>query len=779
MIALPRFILAFAAAALVAVTLGCADDSRVPAFGRDIDELLRQGGAYARALASLPADDLEDEQVIALGYFERASRGMGSPFRLIDFATEDVRLSREVRTGVAYGILEMTLRQEGYGVPLDVLDLVRLTGVGLWAPTGEHHLRLIERTVARAPTADAGERAVRIAYEMAEAERVVSGMTHAVIPHVAALVADRRRSREDAVEMLGAAASELEDPILVLRQWRQDRRFTVEGPALGRLAEAEESFEAREAPEAARHLRQLAMRLAAPLPEAIPSVATIGAAGTSSRFLGPVTAARLASLAAISHAPPRAPVAVALEIHRSALVTLGADSLREAREAFLDEAYNEERFVAQTTMLAHREPAVGTRLELVGVQAAVFLRALNQEQPWARVAASAPSARDLEARFGLQTIRFDGVPEHWQPYYRLVLYQALADLQRVVPTISYRGLTVRFGDLQRDSFALAIHDPRTRTLHLPPRTGAGTLAHELAHDLDWQLARRRYGRVGYATDLAVNRPGSDRIAASLNGLAGSLIRRVGDPVGPVDPERPAEVFARGFDWLVAASLAQEGRTGGYLTSFQDPALTGYGTTRGPDVAGGAAPSLFAILEQIAPVDGERRTRIMESYGPSRLLSPEEIVRTVARAGQGQPAEQRIAAIRLARDRVLRTLDAEPCRAAEARRAGQWRMVRRGLVEEAARSAVHGAVVDGAYQLMRTAELELRPSSVLAWVHWRLHGAPEPADPQLTLLEPGLEMLVHRATLVLAAAEEAPRVAFPAGRDVVLCGENPFAVRRGF
>jgi hypothetical protein len=779
MIAVRRSILALAVAALVAVMAGCAEETRVPAFGRDIDELLREGGAYASALATLPPEELEEEEVIALGYFERASRGMGSPFRLIDIASEDVRLSREVRTGVAYGILEMTLRQEGYRVPLAVLDLVRLTGVGLWASTGDHHLQIIERTVSRAPTADAGERAVRIAYEMAEAERVVSGMTHSVIPHVTALVADRRRAREDAVEMLRAAAAGSRDPILVLREWRQERRFRVEGPALGRLADEEEAFEAREGPEVTRTLRQLALRLASPLPQALPAPAPSGSAGTSSTFLAPGVAARLASLAAVADAPPRAPVAVALEIHRPALLTLGADTLRHAREAFLEAAYNEERFVAHATMLAHRDPGVVTRLQLAGVQAAVFLRALNQEEPWARVAATAPSARDLEARFGLEAIRFDGVPEHWQPYYRRVLQQALADLQRVVPTISYRGLTLRFGELHGHPFALAIHDPRTRTLHLPPRTGAGTLAHELAHDLDWQLARRRYGRVGYATDLAVNRPGTDRIAASVNGLAGSLIRRPGDPTGPIDEDRPAEVFARGFDWLVAASLAADGRTGGYLTSFQDPALTGYGTTRAADVAGGAAPSLFSILDQIAPVDPELRRWIMAAYGPSRVIAPEEIARTVARAGRGQPAEERIAAIRLARDRALRTLDAEPCRAAEARQAGQWRMDRRRLVEQVARSAVHGAVVDGAYQLMRTAEVEIRPSSVLAWVQWRLHGAPEPADPQLAVLEPGLEMLVHRAALVLDAADEVHRVGFPAGRDVVLCGENPFAVRRGF
>ena len=41
--------------------------------------------------------------------------------------------------------------------------------------------------------------------------------------------------------------------------------------------------------------------------------------------------------------------------------------------------------------------------------------------------------------------------------------------------------------------------------------------------------------------------------------------------------RPAEVFARNFDWFVAVSLAREGRVNGYLTAVQDEVLTGYAT----------------------------------------------------------------------------------------------------------------------------------------------------------------------------------------------------------
>jgi hypothetical protein len=55
MIAVRRSILALAVAALVAVMAGCAEETRVPAFGRDIDELLRQGAPTpARSPRSRP-----------------------------------------------------------------------------------------------------------------------------------------------------------------------------------------------------------------------------------------------------------------------------------------------------------------------------------------------------------------------------------------------------------------------------------------------------------------------------------------------------------------------------------------------------------------------------------------------------------------------------------------------------------------------------------------------------------------------------------------------------
>ena len=143
-----------------------------------------------------------------------------------------------------------------------------------------------------------------------------------------------------------------------------------------------------------------------------------------------------------------------------------------------------------------------------------------------------------------------------------VLARGLADLQRVLPALDFRGLRVRFGRAPAGSTVLALHDPQHRTVFLPPATGAGTIAHEFAHDLDYQVAERRYGiRGDYATDFAT-RTERGRLAASVTGLSGATLvaPAPGDPAVPDHAHRPAEVFARSMEWFVAVSLAREGRT---------------------------------------------------------------------------------------------------------------------------------------------------------------------------------------------------------------------------
>jgi hypothetical protein len=718
---------------------------------------------------------LSDEEVIALGYLERARIGLGSPFRLIEFALADPALSPEVRERLAYALLSQVVQGRVYEVEPAVLDLVHLAGPRGSIRAGAQQMQLIEREIAAAPTATSGERAIRLGYRLAEAERSVSGVPQSVVAHVAALLSDRRRSREDVSLLLRTAAQLREDPLEMIPRWRRQLRFRVEAPALAAVSVREEEAEARAGPQVAMALRVLAQRHSAPTT----FVGEVGEPALVHRsYLNAETAARLLELTDKRDYPAQAPIAVAVSINREPL--LGRQGLqpweRDARERFADLAINEERLVAARAALRGSGATLGVRIPLVELQAATFMRVWNQEEPWFP-GDPAPAARDLEARFGLAGVDFSPeLREAWRPYYLRMLGRGLSDLQRVMPTASVRGLRIRIGPLPQDLRALALHEPHTRTLFLPPLTGSGTLAHEIAHDLDWQLARNRYGtRGGYATDLAVRAQRGDRIATSVNGLSAALTRPPAPDVEPNPHEtRPAEVFARGFDWFIAAILAHEGRTGGYLTSFQDAALTGYGTTRGPDVGGGAVPALFSILDGVAPVVDRTRDWAVEAHGPARILTPGEISGAILDAGRDLGPQSRMAAIREARDRTLSSLDVEACRLSSAEGIRRLTVAQRTLIEATAGAAARGAAIDAVLALGEMYLPRRQRPVVREWLHWRLYGAPEPLDSALEDLAPAFEDLLLQAAIISRPAE-APATLFGAvAPPTTICAGNPFA-----
>src|SRR5690606_39750077 len=73
------------------------------------------------------------------------------------------------------------------------------------------------------------------------------------------------------------------------------------------------------------------------------------------------------------------------------------------------------------------------------------------------------STRESEDRFGIASVRSDdGVPSSWRPYFRRMLAQSLADLQRVLPALDTRGLRVHFGKSPGRDATLALHDPSDR-----------------------------------------------------------------------------------------------------------------------------------------------------------------------------------------------------------------------------------------------------------------------------------------------------------------------------
>lgn len=761
---------AFAFLAMVVVAFACQPIA--PQAGDDDGGItLLRARTQTERLANLPAAELSDGDVIALGYQERARLGLGSPFRLMELALNDPLLTPEERRTVAYALLARAQEGRTYEIDSRVLELVRLAGSEARTPGGERQYELIERVIGIAPTAAAGERLVRVSYQLAGAERTVSSRFPSLVSHVAALVADRRRAREDANRLISAARTARVSPLDLVARWRAERRFIVEAPAMAELTAAEEEAVAANAPRTAVAIRAIAQRLAHSTGFTAPG-AGVSQSGPPS-VLRPEVAERLTQIADHRDQPPQAPISVALMINRSGYLDgAGADAeRREAREDFLDGAFNEERFAAGTVLQGDLAPVEAARLRLIQLQAAVFFRVWNQEQPWFPGWPS-PAARDLVARFGLAAIDFGpAVPESWRPYYRRILGQALADLERVLPTASVRGLTIRFDALPVDRRALALHDPGSRTLYLPPETGAGTLAHEIAHDLDWQLARRRYGaRRGYATDLAVSSGRGDRIAYALSGLASALTQP--DSLRTPHDTRPAEVFARGTDWFVAALLAREGRTGGYLTSFQDPALTGYGTTRGPDIGGGAVGSLLDILQSVAPVESEAAQWATEVHGPQRRLTPAEITRAIVSAGAELPPLERFAAIRDTRQRSLASVDEARCRLASAEALRRLSAAQRGLIDAAAASAARGAAFDAVQEL--AAERALDPALAGGWMANRLYGAPAPGDSIPEEVLPLLEEIRYHAREREPEGAAELVDAFGFAPQPSLCGGNPFA-----
>lgn len=591
-----------------------------PRFTADVERELELGRQYASRVTS-PRLDPSSPDVIAAGYLERLRLGLGSPFRLIEYALQDPRLEREERDRIGWALLAATADGQGHRVDPRAVS-----------PTGDmaaavRHLELIEGAILESPDPDGGVLALRLAYAMAEAEGSVPLRLPARVAQAAALIRDRAVSREDARRLLRSAGRDT-DPLTLVMVWRVDRRFRVEAPAVLPVGSAMEGEAAGLAPRLLDGIRSIADR---------PRVGPLIPAPEMRQqpLLSPVAAERLAALADEQDYPPQTPIVVALSSFRGSGGTMAAAD----RAEFFRRAVDEERLAAGYALLHHGGAVdAGARLGLLS--AAVALRAYAQERPWFP-GFEGPPRRDLEDRFGIAAIEFpDSMPGHWRPYYRRMLQSALADLERVLPNLEVEGLRVRIQPREGSPGTLAVHDPGSRTMYLPPATGAGTIAHEVAHDLDWQTALRRYNvRGDYATDRAV-RQQDGRLARVMLGLTTASIA----PSALNDPEnshaiRPAEVFARSVDWFAAVALARDGRINGYLSSVQDDLLTGYGTVTPPDVTGAAGQALMALLDEVAPVYSETRRWFLQSYGQSRSPTAFDLARRILEAplsGDGAP-----------------------------------------------------------------------------------------------------------------------------------------------
>lgn len=657
---------------------GCAErapERTAPDFSRD----LARGAGYAERLGDQQASAgaaMPDHEVIAAGYLERLRLGVGSPFRLMEYALLDPRLPSGTRDPLVWALLDATQAGRGYEIDPQALIRIGTNTRGRDEVATRMHLRLIEDALRGAGDPRAGELAVREAYRLATASHAVAPAAPVLAASVAALARDRELARRDAERLLAAAARSGKHPFAIIMEWRKQRRFQVEAPpGAPRPLALEEA--------AARHAAQLVLRV-----ETVANSRGLDVRRPARQpplpRLTEATARRLAKLTRAQSTPPQAPVWITVQRYDEELrrgAAKDAASMRSV-ERLLERARTEEALVAEYAGLNAAAAPVREVAALVVTEAGVAMRAYAQERVWFP-GFDAPSEVDLKRAFALRGVDFDpGVPGPWRPYYRRMLWDALADLEVVLPGLDLRGAAFKIGATGREGAALAIHDPRGRTINLPPESGAGAIAHEVGHDLDWQVAHARYRtRAAYGTEYAARTgSGDDGFATAVRRMPvpPDLPMRGGPEVQRRYAQRPPEIFARTFDGYVAASLAERGRSNGYLTAAQDEYLGGHGLALAPGAREDADP-FMEMMMVVSPVPEAVRREFLARWGRGRVRSGFEVAERIApranavpaaavrrapgmmellAAGEGVRAEA--AAVAVLRDSVLREWNAARC-----------------------------------------------------------------------------------------------------------------------
>ena len=544
---------------------------------------------------------------LALGYLERLRLGLGSPFRLADFALTDPRLDDSTRSRVAWAILARLRRGDAYVIDPSVGSAIDAVS------GGAGQLALIQRTIESARDPRAGELTVRLAYALAAGERTVVEQGDAIAAQVAALVRDRALAQADLRDLLRDADARQVDPLAELVRRRRARAFLVERPAGEPLDEQVQASAMAAVPRLLESIRALQSAQNAKPP----------ANASYASLLGVSASTRLVSLGLAQ--PPEPPVAVTVRTHRSMLLAPDAPiDVQRARGQFATSSVNAETLAGEYSLLVASGDTARKTGALAVLAAATALRAMAQEEPWF-VGSAAPSIADLRAEFGLAGVAFDrDVRRDWQPYYLRMIGVSLRDMQRVLGGLSVAGLRIAVGASGLPDTILALHDPATRTIRMSVYSSSGTLAHELAHDLDWQAARSLYAGSGYSTDRAV-REQRGPLAASMRDLASARVARRG---GTPTEERPAEVFARSVDWLIAVSLARDGRSDGYLSAVQDAAISGYTTVSPVAMIFGAARPLVDAVQEMTYLPESVREGFLAQWADARSVDPYLLVRHI-------------------------------------------------------------------------------------------------------------------------------------------------------
>lgn len=618
-----------AAMAVVGAGLGALLYSRTLSSASALEASLADARHFAdsleRADNQAVAESIGTADVVAILYLQRLHFGLGSPFRLIEQAMRDEDLGPAYRRRIPLAMLARTLAGTGYQTDAEALRLIDTAGDHANPAVGTAHLRLIRSLISGDRDPRVGELAVRLAYRLASASGAVSRRAPEIATNVASQLRDRVLAGHDAQALFEAAARSRGDVLSLLRRWRENRRFAVERPVIAPLSARVERLATARLPAALDTLEHMA---AHPPANSNPEVAVAGEGGTKASTVTRLgLARRMAGVARARNLPPQAPVTVIVSGYAPLIrrATWSAADYAD-RQRFIRHARNEEELTAEYALLRQGGRRALPAAALTMLTAGVALRPYAQERPEPR-ADEAVTLHEVEARFGISVSFGKTINPAWRTYLLGTLSQALTDLRRVLPSYDPRGLRIRFGATPLGARALALHDPVTRTIYFPATSSAGVMAHEFAHDLDWQAARRAYGRPsGYRTDRAV-RQGASQLAGALRQMASAV--RLDTIVGRPDaPSRPTEVFARNVDWFVSAALARDGRMNGFLSAVQDPLLIGYASATTPEAAREGGSATLRALEGMTTVPQPIRSWFSAHFGADRRISVHEVVRQV-------------------------------------------------------------------------------------------------------------------------------------------------------
>ncbi len=510
----------------------------------------------SRSTTALRADALQ-----AL-YLARVESGVGSPFHAVEAALRDPWLPDSIRANLAGAMLASVMTIAPTAVAEYALD--------------KFDAALVDSVVGSYSEPRRGEEVVRIAFELAAASGAVSRSEAAAAADVAAISRDAVYARRDVARLVAAAHKGGLAPLELLPLWREERRFDVERPIVYPVDWA-----------ASREL--------------------VASAAWVFELLD--ARAGEAEGANVDSAPPRVLVADFAVRH-------SARQVARDRNAPPSPAIAQ---MAPTLSPAHLTAAATNEEELAAVWFSLSSLQRNERRSWARAVAAAgvrlrtnaqervwfagdhtPKASEVLQRHGLSAITFaSSIRPSWREYALLSLDRALVDARRVLPDLDLRGLRIHVGmKAEWPARAMALHDPESRTIYFPLGTAPGVLAHELGHDLDWQVARTVFGEQGiYATDGTARRA-SPILAAPVERLTSASALSGLAPTRHTLNARPTEILARHVDWIMAAALANMGRSNGFLSTVQD-AGDALGNTSAPEHAQiDAAVSVLASATKV-------------------------------------------------------------------------------------------------------------------------------------------------------------------------------------